>query len=93
MVIKNENQTTMVFEFHESPWVGHRGTWATFEKLKEKYWWLRMYKDVAHFVGTCESYQVHSNIQHRDELHLTYLLTIHLKWIVDLVSMSMGVGQ
>ena len=52
-----------------------------------------MYKDITHFMGTCESCQVHSNIHHRDELQLTYPLTIHFKWMVDLVSMSMGVGQ
>ena len=25
------------------PWSRHRGLWATFEKLKEKYWWSGMY--------------------------------------------------
>jgi hypothetical protein len=24
-------------EFHDSGWAGHRGVWATFAKLKEKY--------------------------------------------------------
>ena len=33
------------------------------------------------------------NIRHRDKLRLTYPLTIHFKWMVDLVSMPMGVGQ
>ena len=75
------------------PWAGHRGTWATFEKLNEKYWWPSMYKNLLHFVCTCESCQVHSNIRHRDELQPTYPLTIHFKWMVDLVSMPMGVGQ
>ena len=52
-----------------------------------------MYKDVLHFVSTCESYQVHSNVRHRDGLRPTYPLTIHFKWMVDLVSMPMGVGH
>ena len=52
-----------------------------------------MYKDVLHFVSTCESCQVHSNVRHRDGLRPTYPLTIHFKWMVDLVSMPMGVGQ
>ena len=30
---------------------------------------------------------------HRDELRPTYPPTIHFKWMVDLVSMPMGVGQ
>mgnify|MGYP006889212857 FL=1 len=40
--------------------------WTTFDKLKEKYWWSGIYKDVAHFVRACASYQIHSNIQHRE---------------------------
>ena len=93
VVVKKDDQTTLMSEFHESPWAGHRGTWATFEKLKEKYWWPSMYKDVLHFVSTCESCQVHSSVRHRDGLRPTYPLTIHFKWMVDLVSMPMGVGQ
>ena len=36
---------------------------------------------------------MHSIVRHRDELHPTYPLTVHFKWMVDLVTMSMGVGQ
>ena len=46
VVVRKQDQTTLMSEFHESPWAGHRGTWAMFEKLKEKYWWPSMYKDV-----------------------------------------------
>ena len=67
--------------------------WATFEKLKEKYWWPGIYKDVNHFVSTCESCQMGSVVRHRDELHPTYPLAIHFKWMIDLVTMLMGVGQ
>ena len=68
MVSKKVDETTLVFEFHESPWAGHKGRWATFKKPKEKYWWPAIYKDVAHFVRACASYQIHSNIQHRDKV-------------------------
>jgi hypothetical protein len=34
VVTKKEEQEELLVEFHESPWAGHRGTWATFEKLK-----------------------------------------------------------
>jgi hypothetical protein len=32
-------------------------------------------------------------VRHRDELHPTYLPTVHFKWMVDLVMMPLGVGQ
>ena len=49
--------------------------------------------DVHQFVTTCEVCQMHSVVRHRDELHPTYPLTVHFKWMVDLVTMPMGVGQ
>ena len=62
-VVTNEgDQSVLMPEFHESPWFGLPGTWATFEKVKERYRWLGMYKDVHHFVSTCESYQMYSAI-------------------------------
>ena len=45
------------------------------------------------FVTTYESCQTHSAIRHRDELHPTYSSTVHFKWMVDLVTMPIGVGQ
>ena len=36
---------------------------------------------------------MHSIVRHRDELHPTYPPTIHFKWMVDLVTMPMGIGQ
>ena len=85
VVVRKQDQMTLMSEFHESPWAGHGGTWATFEKFKEKYWWPSIYKDVLYFDSTCESCQVHSNMRHCDELRPTYPLTIHFKWMVDLV--------
>jgi hypothetical protein len=37
VVTRKEEQEELLVAFHESPWAGHRGTWATFEKLKGKY--------------------------------------------------------
>ena len=80
-------------DFHESEWAGHRGIWATFSKIKEKYWWRGMYKDIARYVETCNKCQQYSGIRHRDPLHPTFSPTIHFKWMVDLVAMPTGVGQ
>ena len=53
VIARIDDQRKLMSEFHESPWFGHRGTWATFEKLKEKYWWPSMYKRVHAFMSTC----------------------------------------
>ena len=33
-----EQRNQIISEFYESDWAGHRGTWATFAKIKQKYW-------------------------------------------------------
>ena len=88
-----EQQKQIMMDFHESAWAGHRGTWATFMKIKQKYWWKGMYRDIAEFTGSCEKSQMYSGIRHRDELHPTFSPTINLKWMVDIVSMPTGIGQ
>ena len=42
---------------------------------------------------TCESCQMHSLVRHGHELHPTYPPTVHFKWMMDLVTMPMRVGQ
>ena len=37
VMTREEDQLVLVSKFHESPWSRQWGTWATFEKLKEKY--------------------------------------------------------
>ncbi|KAL3686784.1 hypothetical protein R1sor_013093 [Riccia sorocarpa] len=93
IVCDRETQVMLMKEFHESLWAGHRGIWATFTKLKARYWWKNMYKDVVAFVESCLTCQTYSNIRHRDGLHPTYPLAIHFKWVVDLVTMPVGLWQ
>ena len=80
-------------ELHDRDWAGHRGVWATFSKIKERYWWPGFYNEIKKYVETCPTCQIYSSIKHRDELHPTYSPTIHYKWMVDIVAMPMGASQ
>ena len=93
VVCKKEEQQTLLTEFNDSAWAEHQGIWATIAKLKERYCWPRFYKDVASYVETCKECQIYSNIHHKDELHPTYPLSIHYKWMVDIVVMPLGLWQ
>ena len=93
VICKKETQMKLMQEFHESLWARHRGVWATFSKLKEKYWWKGMYKDVSQFVESCVTCEMYSNVRHRDGLQPTYPLAMHYKWVVDLVTMPLGLWQ
>ena len=77
MVDDSETKIQVLKEFHDALWAGHRGFWATYIKIKERYWWKGLYKDVEEFVASCLTYQLQSKIGYRDELHPTYLLSIH----------------
>ena len=46
VVTKKEEHEALLTAYHESSWARPRGTWATFEKLKEKHWWSGLYRDV-----------------------------------------------
>lgn len=52
-----------------------------------------MYKDIAHFMETCVTCQMYSNVRHHDGLHPTYPPAMHYKWIVDLVTMPLRIWQ
>jgi hypothetical protein len=78
IVCKLEDRQKLMSEFHNSAWVGHHRIWATFPKLKKKYWWPRIYNDVAIYVWeTCKECHFFSNVRHQDKLHPTYPLAIH----------------
>ena len=72
-----ETKIQVLKEFHDALWAGYRGVWTTYTKIKEKYWWKGLYKDVEEFVASCLTCQLQSKIRYRDELHPTYPPSIH----------------
>ncbi|KAL3688737.1 hypothetical protein R1sor_015046 [Riccia sorocarpa] len=85
-----DTKLELMKEFHDALWAGHRGVWATYMKLKERYWWKGMYNDVDKFVGSCLHCQFYSKVRHRDGLVPTYPPSIHFRWVLDLVMMPTG---
>ena len=93
VICDRASQIQIMKEFHESLWAGHRAVSATYEKIPECYWWRGMYRDVSRFLETCTDCQMFSSVRHRDELHPTYPLCLHYKWVVDLITMPLGLWQ
>lgn len=46
-------------EFHMSPIGGHQGYHRTVKRIKEKYFWKNMLKDISNMIKTCELCQKH----------------------------------
>lgn len=62
VIYKKKMQGQLIQEFHDSLQMDHRGIYATFNKLKERYWWYNMYRDVIKFVKSCQTCQMYSEI-------------------------------
>ncbi|KAL3702497.1 hypothetical protein R1sor_020519 [Riccia sorocarpa] len=90
VVDDQEMKLQLLKEFHESLWAGHRGVWATYTKLKERYWWRGLYQDVVNFVSSCLHCQYYSKIRYRDGLVPTFPPSMHFQWVIDLVMMPPG---
>ncbi|KAL3702292.1 hypothetical protein R1sor_020314 [Riccia sorocarpa] len=90
VVDDEDTKLELLKECHEALWAGHRGVWATYMKLKERYWWKGMYSDVDEFVGSCLHCQFYSKVRHRDGLVPTFPPSIHFRWVLDLVMMPPG---
>lgn len=53
LVIPRALKHQMLTSAHDDLTGGHLGIFKTYQKLKERYFWDRMYKDVEHWVRSC----------------------------------------
>ncbi|GBC15302.2 putative integrase core domain protein [Rhizophagus irregularis DAOM 181602=DAOM 197198] len=76
--IKDENKFRVIRRFelegimymmHDHELSAHFGIQATYEKVKEKYWWKNMKRDVEKYVKSCDNCQRRNNPQGLHELH------------------------
>ncbi|POM61159.1 LOW QUALITY PROTEIN: Pol protein, partial [Phytophthora palmivora] len=47
----------ILLEARDAPMSGHLGREKTYQTVSQAFWWPSMYKWVAHYVKTCETYQ------------------------------------
>src|SRR5437763_5316609 len=56
-VLKGNEIDTIMFIMHNHETEGHFEKDATYEKIKERYYWKGMYKDIEEYVKTCDTCQ------------------------------------
>lgn len=49
---------TILREYHITPLGGHQGVNRTYKRIRERYKWQKMFKDVKRFIKTCRSCQL-----------------------------------
>lgn len=74
ILINNENEkTSLIKKFHDHPaFGGHTGPKRTYAKLRTRYYWKRMQKDVANYIKRCEQCQKNKVTTHcKEPLQIT----------------------
>ena len=69
LVIPTALRHEALLQAHDSPFAAHFGVHKTYAKLRDKYFWPRMFADVQHYVLSCESCAM-KKVPNRGELHL-----------------------
>ena len=62
---------------------GHLGIDAVFNKIKERYYWPKMYQSVKFYVETCDKCQKRGNRSHQEELNPIMSYKSCVQWGID----------
>ena len=71
LVIPPKLRETVMELSHELPSAGHQGTGRTLSKVKDKYHWYNMSRDIRTFVLTCEVCSKHKKSTRNARCHMT----------------------
>lgn len=85
LVIPTALRHEVLLQVHDIPFSGHLGVNKTYAKLRDRYFWPKMYMDVQHYVLSCESCSMRKSPKHRQT---TPLLPLPVagpgeRWAVD----------
>lgn len=89
VVGKPEERLQILKELHDHPSAGHFGTERTYLKIRDRYAWPRMGRDVIKYVTTCEICQRNSRVRYFDPVTNVLPSTIFDTWFVDLITMPL----
>src|SRR6185369_12222247 len=68
-VIKKYEYEGLMYMMHDNELSGHFGINATYEKIREKYYWKNMKRDVEEYVKSCWECQMRGKPSGKNELH------------------------
>src|SRR4051812_1422653 len=68
-VIRKHEFEGIMFMNHDHPIAGHFGIKVTHERIKERYYWKGMEKDIKIYVKSCNKCQRKGKPQGKNELH------------------------
>ena len=70
---------------HDDPLGGHFGIKKMYEKLKERYYWKNMTRDIREYVSSCDSCQRYKIGEKGEELHPIKIYELFERVGIDIV--------
>jgi hypothetical protein len=68
-VIKRNEMEPLLYMMHNHPTSGHLGIEATYNRIKDKYYWNQMFEDIREYVQSCDSCQRFGKPKRTEPLH------------------------
>ena len=68
-VIRRHEFEGLMYIFHDHQLSAHFGIQATYDKIKEKYWWKGMLNNITTYIKSCDQCQRRGKPQGKHELH------------------------
>jgi len=81
LVVPRESRGEVMRENHDPPHAGHLGVEKTYQRIAVRYYWPRMFKDVANYVRRCDTCQ-RTKVEQDVPVGLMGRRAIEAPWVV-----------
>lgn len=88
VVLNQEEQENIFRQLHDNS--GHKGRDETYLRVKQRFWWPTMERDVRRWVKECDECQKRSPLQEREKRHATISTGVMRKIHFDCVYLRQG---
>lgn len=84
-VIRRHELEIVMYIMHDHPISAHFASQTTFEKMKERYYWPKMYDDIKTYVESCDQCQRRGKPCNKNELHPIEIIKPFYQIGIDIV--------
>src|SRR6266542_6056481 len=84
-VIKRFKLELILYMTHDDLTAGHFATEIMYNKIKERYYWLKMYEDIKIYVESCDQYQRRRKPRNKNELHNIKAIELFYQIGIDII--------
>src|SRR6266542_6014392 len=86
-VIKRFELKPILYMMHDDLIAGHFATEIMYNKIKERYYWPKMYEDIKIYVESCDQYQRKRKPRNKNELHNIKAIELFYQIGIDIIEL------